>query len=152
MFCLHKAFKMLVYISLYLCFSSQIFVVPSISFSLHYSFHCLFLSVFYILHSPLPHKCSSIITFHIHSRVPGPVNSTFSSLPPAPSPAPAPNPESSTHSWVPAAGDGGRLSSDEGDTEAAEDIDRPAFHCSSHHPQPLAVSIIAANAALMEIS
>ncbi|XP_062299328.1 ataxin-7-like protein 1 isoform X2 [Scomber scombrus] len=74
-------------------------------------------------------------------RVPGSTTSTSSPLPPAPAPTtaptPAPNPEPSPHSWVTAAGEGGRLSSDEGDAETAEDTDRPGFHYSSHHPQPL---------------
>lgn len=39
-----------------------------------------------------------------------------------------------------AAGEGGRLSSDDGDAETAEDTDRPGFHYSSHHPQPLGVN------------
>lgn len=77
------------------------------------------------------------------SRVPGPTNSTFSSVPPAPVPGPATHPEPSAHSWATAAGDStGRLSSDEGDAETAEDGDRPSFRCSNHHPQPLGVSII----------
>ncbi|XP_036977533.1 ataxin-7-like protein 1 isoform X2 [Acanthopagrus latus] len=70
-------------------------------------------------------------------RVPGSTTSTSSPLPPAPAPAPAPNPEPSPHSWTTAAGDGGRLSSDEGDAETPEDADRPAFHCTNRHPQPL---------------
>uniref|UniRef100_H3DMB7 Ataxin 7-like 1 n=1 Tax=Tetraodon nigroviridis TaxID=99883 RepID=H3DMB7_TETNG len=71
-------------------------------------------------------------------RVPGPTNSTFSSVPPAPVPGPASHPEPSAHSWTTAGGDGtGRLSSDEGDAETTEDGDRPSFHCSNHHPQPL---------------
>ncbi|XP_026182534.1 ataxin-7-like protein 1 [Mastacembelus armatus] len=71
-------------------------------------------------------------------RVPGSsTTSTSSPLPPAPVPATAPNPESSPHSWVTAPGDCGHLSSDSGDAETPEDSDRPAFHCSNHHPQPL---------------
>ncbi|XP_040885969.1 ataxin-7-like protein 1 isoform X2 [Toxotes jaculatrix] len=71
-------------------------------------------------------------------RVPGgSTTSTSGPLPPAPVPGMAPNPELSPHSWVTAAGDGGQLSSDEGDAETPEDTDRPAFHYSSHHPQPL---------------
>ncbi|KAL7370898.1 hypothetical protein ABVT39_013744 [Epinephelus coioides] len=76
-------------------------------------------------------------------RVPGSATSTSTStststpLPPAPAPAPAPNPEPSPHSWAAAAGDSARLSSDEGDAETPEDTDRPAFHYSSRHPQPL---------------
>ncbi|XP_070785469.1 ataxin-7-like protein 1 [Enoplosus armatus] len=75
---------------------------------------------------------------HIPS-VPGSTtsSSTSSPLPPAPAPAPAPNSQPSPHSWVTATGDGGRLSSDEGDAETPEDTDRPAFHCSNQHPQPL---------------
>ncbi|XP_029681608.1 ataxin-7-like protein 1 isoform X2 [Takifugu rubripes] len=70
-------------------------------------------------------------------RVPGPTNCTISSAPPAPAPGPATNPEPSAHIWAAAAGDLSRLSSDEGDAETAEDGDRPAFHFSNHHPQPL---------------
>ncbi|XP_008277112.1 ataxin-7-like protein 1 isoform X2 [Stegastes partitus] len=69
-------------------------------------------------------------------RVPG-GSSTSAPLLPAAPPATAPNPEPSPHSWVTTVGDGSRLSSDEGDAETPEDADRPAFHCSSHHPQPL---------------
>ncbi|XP_039647939.1 ataxin-7-like protein 1 isoform X2 [Perca fluviatilis] len=65
-------------------------------------------------------------------RVPGSTTSTSS-----PPPAPALNPEQSPHSWVAAAAEGGRLSSDEGDAETLEDTDRPAFHYSNRHPQPL---------------
>lgn len=71
-------------------------------------------------------------------RVPGGSSaSTSAPLLPAAPPAPAPNPEPSPHSWVTTAGDSSRLSSDEGDAETPEDTDRPAFHCSNHHPQPL---------------
>ncbi|XP_034718828.1 ataxin-7-like protein 1 [Etheostoma cragini] len=70
-------------------------------------------------------------------RVPGSTTSTSSPLLPAPAPAPSLNPEQSPHSWMAAAGDGGRLSSDEGDAETLEDTDRPAFHYSNRHPQPL---------------
>ncbi|XP_041833574.1 ataxin-7-like protein 1 isoform X2 [Melanotaenia boesemani] len=72
-------------------------------------------------------------------RIPGGSSSTLTSsplLPAAPS-AQATNLEQSPHSWTIAAGDGGRLSSDEGDTETPNDTDRPAFHYSHHHPQPL---------------
>lgn len=71
-------------------------------------------------------------------RVPG-SSSTSASGPllPAAPPGLAPNPEPSPHTWVTTAGDGGRLSSDEGDAETPEDTDRPAFHYSNHHPQPL---------------
>ncbi|XP_023273715.1 ataxin-7-like protein 1 [Seriola lalandi dorsalis] len=70
-------------------------------------------------------------------RVPGgSATSTSSPLPPAPVPGLAPNAELSPHSWVTAGGDGGRLSSDEGDAETPEDPDRPAVHYSNHHPQP----------------
>lgn len=75
----------------------------------------------------------------VSSRVPGPTNSTISSAPPAPAPGPATNPEPSAHIWAAAAGELSRLSSDEGDAETAEDGDRPAFHFSNHHPQPLGV-------------
>ncbi|XP_039996271.1 ataxin-7-like protein 1 [Xiphias gladius] len=75
-------------------------------------------------------------------RVPGgSATSTSSPVPPAPVPGLAPNPELSPHRWVTAAGDGGRLSSDEGDAETPEDTDRPAFHSSSHHPQPLGLCV-----------
>ncbi|XP_026218448.1 ataxin-7-like protein 1 isoform X1 [Anabas testudineus] len=71
-------------------------------------------------------------------RVPGSsTTSTSSPLPPAPVPATAPNPESSPHSWLTAAGDGGQFSSDEADGETPEDTERPAFHYSNHHPQPI---------------
>ncbi|KAM3587928.1 uncharacterized protein V6R79_017462 [Siganus canaliculatus] len=69
-------------------------------------------------------------------RVPGSATSTSNPVPPLPAPTLAPNPEPYPHTWV-TAGDSGRLSSDEGDAEAPEDTDRPTFHCSSHHPQPL---------------
>uniref|UniRef100_UPI0037E89F9A ataxin-7-like protein 1 n=1 Tax=Semicossyphus pulcher TaxID=241346 RepID=UPI0037E89F9A len=72
-------------------------------------------------------------------RAPGSTTSTSSPLPPALAPAHAPNPEPSPHSWAAAAagGDGGRLSSDDGDAETPEDSERPAFHYSHRHPQPL---------------
>ncbi|AWO98018.1 putative zinc finger protein 800 [Scophthalmus maximus] len=71
-------------------------------------------------------------------RAPGGSTTSISSpLPPAPVPAPTTNPELSPLSWVTSAGDGCRLSSDEGEAETPEDTDRPAFHYSSHHPQPL---------------
>lgn len=82
-----------------------------------------------------------------HSRVPGSANSTSSPLPPAPAAAPAPYPEPSAHSWVTSAGDGGRLSSDEGDAETPEEAERPVFYCSDHHPQPLGVNTATVNAA-----
>lgn len=50
-----------------------------------------------------------------------------------------------------AAGDGSRLSSDEGDAETQEDTDRTAFRYSSHHPQPLGVNSLTTNAALRDI-
>lgn len=77
----------------------------------------------------------------VHSRVPGSTTSISSPLPPPL--ASAPNPEASPHSWVAAAGDCGRLSSDEGDAETPEDTDRPTFHCSNRHPQPLGVNTFA---------
>ncbi|KAM4711709.1 uncharacterized protein atxn7l1 isoform 1-T1 [Anableps anableps] len=72
-------------------------------------------------------------------RVPGGSSSfsTSSPLPPAAPPAVMPVPEPSPISWVNAAGDGSRLSSDEGDTETPDDTDRPSLHYSSHHPRPL---------------
>uniref|UniRef100_A0A3P9MJZ5 Ataxin-7-like protein 1 n=1 Tax=Oryzias latipes TaxID=8090 RepID=A0A3P9MJZ5_ORYLA len=71
-------------------------------------------------------------------RVPGSSSfaSTSSPLPPAATPAQAPNPEPVPHSWTPAAADGGRLSSDEGDAETSEDTDKPGLQYHSHHPQP----------------
>ncbi|CAG5927622.1 unnamed protein product, partial [Menidia menidia] len=63
--------------------------------------------------------------------------STASPLLPAATSVQAPNPEQSPHSWTTAAGDNGRLSSDDGDTEAPDDTDRSTLHYSSHHPQPL---------------
>ncbi|XP_008314009.1 ataxin-7-like protein 1 [Cynoglossus semilaevis] len=75
-------------------------------------------------------------------RAPGSsITSTSSPLPPAQTPAVAPNSELSPLSSVTAAGDGGRLSSDEGDAETPEDNDRPAFQYSSHHPQPLGLCV-----------
>ncbi|XP_028256668.1 ataxin-7-like protein 1 isoform X1 [Parambassis ranga] len=75
-------------------------------------------------------------------RVPG-GSSTATSSPPfqAAPPALAPNSEPSLHGWVATAVDGSRLSSDEGDTETQEDMDRPGFHYSNHHPQPLAFCV-----------
>ncbi|XP_069565337.1 ataxin-7-like protein 1 isoform X1 [Brachyistius frenatus] len=71
-------------------------------------------------------------------RVPGSSStSTSGPLLPAAPPAAAPNPEPSPHGWVATAGDGGRLSSDEGDAETPEDTDRPAFQYSNRHPQPV---------------
>ncbi|XP_021176263.2 ataxin-7-like protein 1 isoform X1 [Fundulus heteroclitus] len=72
-------------------------------------------------------------------RVPGGSSSISASspLPPAAAPAAAPVPEPSPNSWGNAAGDGSRLSSDEGDAETPDDTDRPSFHYSSHHPRPL---------------
>lgn len=70
-------------------------------------------------------------------RVPGSTTSTSSPLPPAPVPAQQANPEPSSLSWVTASADGGRLSSDEGDTETVEESERLAYHYSNHHPQPL---------------
>ncbi|XP_039457035.1 ataxin-7-like protein 1 isoform X1 [Oreochromis aureus] len=70
-------------------------------------------------------------------RVPGGSStSTSGPLLTAASPVQAPNPEPAPHSWVTAAGESSRLSSDEGDADP-EDADRPAIHYSSHHPQPL---------------
>ncbi|XP_037552070.1 ataxin-7-like protein 1 [Nematolebias whitei] len=76
-------------------------------------------------------------------RVPGSSSSTSTSspLPPAAPPAPAPHPETSPHSWLSTAGDSSRLSSDEGDAETPEDTERPAFHCSNHHPRPLGACV-----------
>lgn len=74
-------------------------------------------------------------------RAPGPTSSTSTPLPPAPTPPSASNPEPSPSGWTSSAGDGGRLSSDEGDAETPEDTDRAAIHFSSHHPQPLGLCI-----------
>ncbi|XP_055009633.1 ataxin-7-like protein 1 isoform X2 [Boleophthalmus pectinirostris] len=77
-------------------------------------------------------------------RAPGPTASSSSSstpLPPAPTPPSAPHPEPSPSGWTSSAGEGGRLSSDEGDAESPEDTDRAALHFSSHHPQPLGLCI-----------
>lgn len=81
----------------------------------------------------------------IHPRVPGgsSFTSTSSPLPPPAPPAPAPHPETSPHSWVTAAADSSRLSSDEGDAEPPDDTERPTFHFSSRHPRPLGVSTAA---------
>lgn len=120
---------------------------------LRYLFFIFPLSLITFLLSPFSLIYPSLFwTPHVHLRVPGLTNSSSSPLPPAPAPAPAPNPEPSTHSWVTAAGDGSRLSSDEEDAETPEDTDRPAFHCSNRHPQPLGVNIITANAAVTKIS
>ncbi|XP_029901480.1 ataxin-7-like protein 1 isoform X2 [Myripristis murdjan] len=70
-------------------------------------------------------------------RVPGSATSASSPLPPAPAPGPASIPELSPHSGLRTAGDGGRLSSDEGDAETPEDTDRPSCPYSTHHPRPL---------------
>ncbi|CAB1417962.1 unnamed protein product [Pleuronectes platessa] len=78
---------------------------------------------------------------HIPRAPGGSTTYTSTPLPPAPVPAPAPNPEPSPLSWVATAGDGGRLSSDEGEAETPEDADRPAFHYSHHHPQPLGLCV-----------
>ncbi|XP_023206137.1 ataxin-7-like protein 1 isoform X1 [Xiphophorus maculatus] len=75
-------------------------------------------------------------------RVPGGSSSSSSSfsasspLPPAAPPAVAPVPEPSPSGWANAAGDSGRLSSDEGDAETPDDADRPPLLYSSHHPRP----------------
>ncbi|XP_007579283.1 ataxin-7-like protein 1 isoform X1 [Poecilia formosa] len=76
-------------------------------------------------------------------RVPGGSSASSSSslsasspLPPAAPPAATPVPEPSPSSWTNAAGDGGRLSSDEGDADTPDDADRPSLHYSSHHPRP----------------
>lgn len=75
-------------------------------------------------------------------RVPGSATSTSSPLPPAPAPVPTTNPEPCPHGWLTlTGGDGGRLSSDEGDADSPEDSDRPLLHCSAHHPQPLGLCI-----------
>ncbi|XP_043964477.1 ataxin-7-like protein 1 isoform X1 [Gambusia affinis] len=66
-------------------------------------------------------------------RVPGGASSP---LPPAAPPAVTPVPEPSPGGWANAAGDSGRLSSDEGDAETPDDADRPSLHYSSHHPRP----------------
>lgn len=105
-------------------------------------FWFLFLSTFLSSYSLL---FTLMDFYYIHSRVPGSTTSTSSPLPPAP--AAAPNPEPSPHSWMTAAGDSGRLSSDEGDAETPEDTDRPGFHYSSHHPQPLGVNSMTTNVA-----
>ncbi|XP_068587477.1 ataxin-7-like protein 1 isoform X2 [Cebidichthys violaceus] len=74
-------------------------------------------------------------------RVPSSTTSTSGPPPPAAAAAAASalaiNPEPSPHSSGAAAGDGGQLSSDEGDAETPEGTDRPAFHYSNRHPQPL---------------
>lgn len=77
------------------------------------------------------------------SRVPVGSSSISSSspLPPAAPPAVVPVAEPYSNSWVNAAGDSSRLSSDEGDPESPDDSDRPSLHYSSHHPRPLGVNI-----------
>lgn len=109
-----------------------------------------FLALFLIsLPFPGPTFLVSRLVSCVSSRVPGPTNCTISSAPPAPAPGPATNPEPSAHIWAAAAGDLSRLSSDEGDAETAEDGDRPAFHFSNHHPQPLGVSFITISISFM---
>ncbi|XP_028306719.1 ataxin-7-like protein 1 isoform X1 [Gouania willdenowi] len=75
-------------------------------------------------------------------RVPG-GSSSAASAPSLPAAAPAlnANSEPSPHSSVSTAGEGARLSSDEGDAESPDDTDKPTFHYSCRHPQPLGVCI-----------
>lgn len=73
-------------------------------------------------------------------RVPGLSSSGSSAAPPAAAATPAANPEPSSLNWAAAAGDGARLSSDEGDGEPTEDSDTPACHYSDRHPQPAGVN------------
>lgn len=129
--------------------SSSFQVVNTVFLSLS---HLILWSIYFFflpptfLKSHYPHFLfiSHISTF----RVPGLTNSTSSALPPAAAAlAPAPNPEPTSLSWVTAAGDGGRLSSDEGDAEPTEDNDAPACHYSDHHPQPAGVNIVTTKAA-----
>lgn len=121
----------------YLCFLPFPLVLFSFAFPYSSSFFLLsvrrhFLTIFYTS----------------HSRVPG-SSTNFTSSPLPPIPATAPNPESSPHSWLTPAGDAGQLSSDEADAETPEDTERPAFHCTNHHPQPVGVNT--ANAVLTDI-
>lgn len=75
-------------------------------------------------------------------RAPGSTASMSTPLPPAAAPTSATNPAPAPQSWITTtAGDGGRLSSDDGDTEAPDDTDRAALHFSSRHPQPLGLCI-----------
>ncbi|XP_013869911.1 ataxin-7-like protein 1 [Austrofundulus limnaeus] len=97
-------------------------------------------------HCPSERPLSSLKLRLANSHIPrAPGGSSFAStsspLPPPVPPAPAPHPETSPHSWVTAAADSSRLSSDEGDAEAPDDAERPAFHFSSHHPRPLGVCV-----------
>lgn len=137
------------------CFTTVFyFFLPSSGPHFHFSVFpftsssCRFLLSILLLFNFLTLLCTLILFIlvffqHIHSRVPGSsTTSTSSPLPPAPVPATAPNPESSPHSWLTAAGDGGQFSSDEADGETPEDTERPAFHYSNHHPQPIGVNTI----------
>lgn len=103
------------------------------------SFMMFLCVVSYILTCSKPRKSPCF-----YPRVPGLSSSTSSAAPPAAAPAPAANPEPSSLSWMAAAaaaaGDGGRLSSDEGDGEPTEDNDAPACHYSDRHPQPAGVN------------
>ncbi|XP_072233188.1 ataxin-7-like protein 1 isoform X1 [Leuresthes tenuis] len=78
-----------------------------------------------------------------NAHIPRVLGSSSSSSTSTPSPhlpaAPAQgqNPEPTPHSWMTAAGDNGRLSSDDGDAETPDDTDTPALHYSTCHPQPL---------------
>ncbi|XP_072310982.1 ataxin-7-like protein 1 isoform X2 [Eucyclogobius newberryi] len=74
-------------------------------------------------------------------RATGPTASTSTPLPPAPSLPSAPNPEPPPSGWSSAAGDGGRLFSDEGDAESPAETDRAAIHFSNRHPQPLGLCV-----------
>ncbi|XP_029968865.1 ataxin-7-like protein 1 isoform X1 [Salarias fasciatus] len=75
-------------------------------------------------------------------RVPGgSAASTSAPLLPAAAPALVSSAEPSPHGWVTTAGDGGRLSSDEGEAESPEDAGAPAFHYSTRHPQPSGVCV-----------
>lgn len=128
------------------CNNSPFLLILYLKWELKY---CLFVQIFGFVFISLPFllpiffPVKNVLVPHLvsclFSRVPGATISTIGSVPPAPAPGLATNPEPSSNIW---AGDGSRLSSDEGDAETAEDGDRPPFHFSNHHPQPLGVNII----------
>ncbi|XP_067247515.1 ataxin-7-like protein 1 isoform X1 [Chanodichthys erythropterus] len=67
---------------------------------------------------------------HLHSRVSGSVGAVLlGSAPAPPPPEPAPG-------WQRCSGDA-RLSSDEGEADLPEETEKPLYHYSPHHPQPM---------------
>lgn len=53
--------------------------------------------------------------------------------------APAPPPPEPAPGWQRCSGDA-RLSSDEGEADLPEETEKPLYHYSPHHPQPMSVS------------